>query len=288
MRARIGIGLLVLAITAPTRSADALSCGYVAPWSSAPTPMQIAPLNTHVWAFGPPAPERSACAPEEPQYCTERVYEFRLRRASRGASEGQDVPIEVVKSQTARQTAFEIVPKQNLEARRRYELWLLDSGEVYPTRLLGTFRTGTAADQQAPKWSGLTHSSWQPPKPVAPGHPRRVVLAWGSPGIPLFGAPAHDGPKPAWIRYAVWTADPGQKVDYESPPTTYVEEYPAPLPPENGPPQTGPLLEIGGSDGCWDSPFVIPKDKKTILVGMRALDIAGNRSAPSELTITLK
>jgi hypothetical protein len=141
--------------------------------------------------------------------------------------------------------------------------------------LAGAFRTGSARDAAPPTWDGLK-------KGVAddPGWPHKLLSLGGSCGeglsAYLFGDPAKDeGP----VLYAVWVGSRAGPIDYTAPPAAYLSAG-----------SWGPeaaLLGLGQL-GCWPTEIPLPKNVPSVRLGAAAVDLAGKRSATSELTLSLR
>ena len=151
---------------------------------------------------------------------------------------------------------LEIVPRAPLAANARYDLWASPHQGKWEKRpgkpvLLGTFRTGDDVDTAPPS---------RPVVRRAVGHPVAMSCdAW----LQIELEPAADR-GPAADLYAVWFADADGRIAYETPP----EEV------------ASVTVETQSLD------VQIPSRAKVGLrVGVRALDVAGNLSAPVETTV---
>jgi hypothetical protein len=150
---------------------------------------------------------------------------------------------------------LEIVPRAPLAANARYDLWASPHRARWEKHagkplLLGTFRTGDNLET-AP-----------PPRPVvrrAVAHPATDCDAWLRIELEL---PADHSPDASL--HAVWFADAGGRIAYESPPAAIVSV----------------TVETQSLD------IQIPSRAKVGLrAGVRALDVAGTLSAPAETTV---
>jgi hypothetical protein len=228
--------------------------------------------------FCPPWPVR-----QKP--CAKGAYDLRLRVA------GEDVviPIDLRTSTSGDVATVEIVPKSALPARTRFEIVHVESSGISPTQVIGTFMTGDAIDQTPPSWLGVTSfqrfGTW-PGIPLPPPAPRsaatRNVITLDEladcrgPGVSFSGGPppTDDATRSEDLRIALWAGDPAQPIDYTAPPLAYLRGIPQ---------RTSFDVTFGGD--AHPSNFSFERGKLPIKYGLRAVDLAGNVSAPSEITV---
>lgn len=150
--------------------------------------------------------------------------------------------------------------------------------------ILGVFTTGTKTDTTPPSWAGVSSGSlWQPQR----GRSIRVPQECGEELVVLEAtAAATDDQTPAAdLRYALWAGDPKTALDYKSPPRTWLradhEEQKRLTPASRGTPRF--TLAFGTTETDLMD-FELPKTRP-LKVGVKAIDLAGNESPPSELTL---
>lgn len=163
---------------------------------------------------------------------------------------------------------IELTPAIELAPSTVYELQS-DAGVI-----VGVFTTGTRPDTTPPSWVGLTSGRlWQPPKR---GGVVRIPMECGDDLVFLESrAAATDDQTPApSLRYALWAGDPKSPLDYKSPPLTWttVPETPRHL-----------YLSFGTTEESLMD-FDLPKTRP-LKIGVKVIDLAGNGSPASELTL---
>jgi len=165
----------------------------------------------------------------------------------------------------------ELVPSAPLAPRSVYEVWLVDRSPFARTILAGAFRTGAERDASPPVWGGLTGARVDDPM-----WPHATITLAGDCGeslyVDLSGPPASDeGP----VLYGVWTSAATDALDYSAPPVAILRAG-----------STSTFLSIGRL-GCWPVEVPLPK-ADSLRVGVVAIDLAGKRSAPSDLVLDLR
>jgi hypothetical protein len=173
----------------------------------------------------------------------------------------------------------ELVPLAPLEARARYEVVLVDRAGGAAARILGTFVTGDATDDTPPAWSGVTRAAFAGKAGVgATGTTIILLPECLSTSIVFYAAePTDDATPAASIRFAVWMDDGRGVIDYATPPRIF----------ERGRKTVrGFVVEHGGSE--TEDAFRPPKGRLRARFGVRAVDWAGNMSAPSEVSIAFR
>jgi hypothetical protein len=252
----------------------------------------LAPLDTQVritmhagWRT------RSFCGAEGPPSCAEGRFELLLRRAPSAAAGGARpssaalVPVMLRESSFLDAATVTLLPVAPLAARTRYELVYAEHDAKVAPRVVGTFTTSAAVDTTAPKWSGIAshHVVGQAIRAAGTGV---VTLEeeCAERGIRFEAneSASDDQTPPGQLRYGVWVGDPTGAIDYSAPPIAYLEgRFEQQRPPK--PPLFVLLLDAG------DEPkrFVFPQGRRTAKLGLRAVDMAGNTSAPSEMLVKL-
>jgi len=284
MRLRAALGLLLVAVVshAPTPAA-ATTCYPQAAFWSLPTPLTAAPPNTHFWLFAPANWSRRICTEVafqtgDASECDEGQFSLRLVEApSRtGARPQRPIPADLRVHSNEKVAVVELIPRSLLPAGRRYDAEIVDEQGRF-VRLAGTFKVKGLADREAPAWSGIT-GAWgiHPEQPVTDGKRGIVIdMTEYKPGISVQATPPVGS-----ALFAVWVGEVGKPIDFSQPPDLY-ETHSALL--SNG----ALVIDLGGSDLCWASPFVVPA-RDAIRLGMAAVDLAGNRSAPSQTDVALR
>lgn len=259
-------------------------CGRPADASMVPPPIAVrAPLNARIVLSLPSSwRTKTFCEDALSTTCRSGSFELALRiapgdHATAGAP--QIVDASLTESALGATATVVMKPRTPLAARTRYEVVRTDKAGKVPILVVGTFTTGDATDEKAPAWSGITShrvSSTEPRKGVV-----SIAEECGVNAIELEGVAAEDEGTPAKaMRYAVWIVDQGKAIDYGASPLAILEGN---VWPKHG----------GGNELVVtvplerDGKLALPNGKKTAKLGMRAIDLAGNASAPSEITVKL-
>jgi hypothetical protein len=251
MRPR-AIGALVCAMVVVPTGAGAI-CGRAPP--------------VHVWPHGKTAPTNARIAMTMPK-------DFRagsalsLRTAPvRGAPSRTTIATRNRTWITSDFERAELVPSSALAPRTAYEVWTA-RGEI-----LGVFTTGDGTDITPPSWVGVKAVRFYRTAP----RPGIVTLSMecGSPRLVLDSdTPASDDQTAASdILYALWAEPLGTKLDYTKPPRSIVVAGPA----------FGRGFTLYFGNDSYDDDIDLPR-ANVLTIGVRAIDLAGNASAPSELT----
>ncbi len=110
----------------------------------------------------------------------------------------------------------------------------------------------------------------------------------GSYGCPRAES-ALDWARPtAPVLFGIWVADGAGPLAYDQPAAVYLRQDPkAWANRREGAAATTDLWLGGkwGGEGCGRSNFDLPSGTRKLRVGVRALDLAGNATAPAELTV---
>lgn len=158
-------------------------------------------------------------------------------------------------------TVAELVPKQALRAKTAYEI--VDRGGAYVLE----FTTTAGNDTKAPEWKGTRAASYVR-QPAA-----CCMCHTGNPYVRVDTGAFSDDHGKDTVVFAVWIADAGGKIDYKQPPATYVQPWKA-------------ELALGHPSICGSNNFDLPAGK-TLRIGVRPVDLAGNVGTASELKIDL-
>jgi len=174
---------------------------------------------------------------------------------------------------------IELTPAKELSPATVYQLES-STGDVF-----GVFTTGAKPDTTPPTWAGLSSGRlWQPPQR---GRPVQIPGECGDDLITLeASAAATDDQTPAAdLRYALWAGDAKAPLDYKAPPRTWIradfEEQKRLTPASRGTPR---FYLLFGSTEAELMDFELPKTRP-LKIGIKAIDLAGNESAASELSL---
>lgn len=208
-----------------------------------------------------------------------------LHDVTGGRTDAPALPASVATFGMEQERILELTPKEPLAAGRRYQIWI--AGGNPGARHVVSFTAGAALDESPPQWPGAVRATTQhalaPPPPAGSS----IVVVQSSderdrPWVVVETPPAKDpgklGTPAASLRYGVWLPDAAGRFDYARTPLTYVSW------------KDGRLL--AGRDAAYpvnslcDLPlFPPPAAGAAFRLGLRAVDAAGNQSAPSELTV---
>lgn len=266
----VALGLIAIAVA---RDAGAI-CGRPGDVIFVPHGDRVAPLNAHVrlelpatWRTTALDCSKPSDAPP-PSACRPGRFELVLRPALTSRTEGNDVATTKRESVLADAGTVELIPTRLLVAHTRYEVWLQDDSTTHRSRIVAIFTTGDAVDRQAPTWSGITRAF----RHHDLGECERDEIA-------ILAPPASDDQTPAsQIRYGIWIGRGQGRIDYDAPPLTYAE--------------SSPIVQRAGVDRAevglsLGSEAVVRPGERFLKIGLRALDLAGNASTPSETTVKL-
>lgn len=130
-------------------------------------------------------------------------------------------------------------------------------------RILGVFTTGTLADSAPPSWPGITKAF----PPAKPSKGVQVECAVSTLRLEGAAAASDDLTSRGDIRYALWL---GKSIDYTAPPQTWTT-----IPNDWRSEKTFTLVYPMDD---------LPKERP-LLIGVKAIDLAGNATPASELTL---
>jgi hypothetical protein len=267
MRGLLTTAIVAAALAAP-RPAGA-QCGK--PWDALVTPHDGAPAprNAHVWV-------RQPFAPGDP------AWTFSLRAApSRGKPAG-GIALATRAAVAGAYRDVELTPAGRLDAGTRYEVVMSGPASRLADAIVGTFVTGDADDTTPPVWAGAKRVFPTHLLGASPPGTIRIYAECEGPGLGIDAPPAtDDGATADELRYEVWYSDARGKLDYAAAPAAVIAGAWDELP--GGAPSVF-RLEIGGAEeGISDMPpRAFFKRRARARVGVRAVDLAGNASAPSE------
>lgn len=186
---------------------------------------------------------------------------------------------------TARVERVELTVGSPLMPRTAYEVW------SSRRELLGSFKTGPIADTTPPQWIGIKSArAWSAPPPKMMNG-QKVISLDPECGAALLSLETDalatdDLTSPDAIRYAVW-AEPAKtrsKIDYETPPRGWVVVSKT-QPRLAAAPGTSPTYTLAYGNSEDDVNDIELPTGRPLVIGVRAIDLAGNASAPSERTV---
>jgi hypothetical protein len=195
----------------------------------------------------------------------------------------------------------ELVPQQPLAPGGRYEIviatrheappWRRGRGVVKPSprRHVSPFIAGPSIDETPPIWTGVTgvevagRRDWKMVKPDG------TVVIWeddgrSAPWLVVRAPAATDDATPEWaLSYGVWVADQAGRVDYARLPLSHLSW-------RNGRILAGRDEAVPERSMCDVATFpsLDPRRPSPLRIGLRAIDWAGNVSAPSEVVLDAK
>ena len=280
--------LVPLAIALSSDAAQATTCGRDPDATTVPPPIGVrAPRNVQPritlhanWRV------QSFCPPwgNDRRFLAGR-FDLSLRAAG---AVGPVTPIALRESTSGEVATVVIIPAGPLAPNERFEVVYVEQDAKEAPRILATFTTGDRIDDKPPIWAGVTSHSkvgaWPhatPPRPQQRAKPGVIVLDaldCGGPGLAFKGllAATDDDTRAEDLRYAVWMGDPDAPIDYTAPPLAYESGT---LEPQRS---SGMALVVLFGGRLSPNGFSFPAGKRTVKVGLRAIDLAGNASAPSE------
>ncbi|NUO50072.1 MAG: hypothetical protein HOV80_14550 [Polyangiaceae bacterium] len=284
---RLGRCLLVATSLFAASEAKAWTCGAEPPGFVLPPPTVAAPLNVRP-VVRLEYSRMQSCPP--PLVCSADAATMELWSAPRRGKPREQVAADILSTRSDGVVTFVIQPKAPLEPLRRYEVRGRPD-TTFRSTLLGSFRTGNLFDRKAPEWRGTTRVDLHPLLPVAT--PKRksgpVVIPFGprqtTPYVEVFGPVAiDDQAAPGSLSYALWTAKPGEKIDYSAAPAGFFRQDTSIAGTASG--AMDRLFVAGAQNECFVRSLELPTSGK-ITIGVRAVDLAGNQSEASETTLDL-
>lgn len=261
----------IVGVTLPT---DACTCAPPPLLVILPTFAAAAPRNTHVYATLGRRLTRT-CDRDE---CPARDVRLALRRTyETGDMPSGEVPLSVTKFATGLVTTFELVPTSSLDADATYEVWWHDAQPGVSPRILGRIRTGTELDHEPPRWAGIERVGF-----TDPAASRTVPIEMCGPNerrleFEVVRGDAYE-PEPASpgaTMLGVWIGEDGSSHMNERPPTHLLMHDFDPASPKQ--------WEVIAEDHvCNLYQAKLPGPGKTVHVGFKLVDLAGNASVGEE------
>jgi hypothetical protein len=267
MTARILLGSAAILAIALARPAPASACTCSRPGVSVlPGPDVAAPTNTHVFVL---FPEYEEWRDELGAKDADIAISIRARtsadavapkgkKGAKGkatASEGKTIEAARVDHVSAKLRIVELTPSAELKAKTRYQVVVSVSGGRQ--EVIGELVTGAGADTAAPTFEGVKQAGMQ-------GDRGNNVCSSGVAYAQLvLGKAADESEAP--VIYGLWTADGDGKVAYDQPAETYLVA------------RDGKLL-VGKPSLCSTANYSFPRLRKKVILGIRALDLAGNKA----------
>ncbi len=268
--------------------AKAWTCGAEPDGFVLPPPTVAAPLNVRPVVRLKYWPTVKTCPSTQP--CSADAATMELWSAPRRGAPRVQIPADVTSARSDGVVTFVIRPKAPLEPLRRYEVRGRPD-TTFPSKLLGTFRTGDLFDRKAPAWHGMTRADLHPLLP--PAQPKRqggvVVIPFGpqqtTPYVEVFGPVAvDDQAAPGSLTYGLWVAKAGEKIDYTVVPAGFFRQDSSVAGTASG--TMDRLFVAGAQNECFVPTLELPQSGK-VTVGVRAVDLAGNQSEGSETILDL-
>lgn len=167
-------------------------------------------------------------------------------------------------------TTVELVPRAPLMPGTQYEVATIDPSAHPSVIVLGTFKTGSAADTTPPRIDAMGTA-------VATKQPNASSAACQVPGpwVTIDGVRAEDPGRPtAKLVFGVWIADAAGNADTRKPPTAFVTA-------KEG------VLRVGQTSLCSPHSFPFPAGAAAMGLVIAAIDEAGNTSAPRKVRVDL-
>jgi hypothetical protein len=191
---------------------------------------------------------------------------------------------------------IELVPVQPLDPEQSFHIVITTparpgkiggrgaSARQNTSRFVSEFTTGGSLDQQPPTWAGITSAQIARRRFFVVHQGNKTIRAMDSgrndPWLVVNAPQARDDASPgAQLAYAIWIAGPQGRVDYTRPPVSFLAW-------RDGRILAGRDEAFSDSDMCDIPSFPFPDVSKPLRIGIRAIDPAGNASAPSETVLS--
>ena len=251
------VGLIVLASLATTAEREAGACSCAGPQQALVGPDRVddAPLNAKI-RVDTPSMTRSSGSPLP---LVLRVHGGKvIATTSRIITPGGSL------------STVELSPSAPLLPGTQYEVAAEDPDQVPTATVIGTFRTGGAADTTAPRLDAVgAATALKNPNPMG------SACQIGGPWVTIEGVRAEDPGRPnAQLVYGLWLGDWTGAVDTKKPPTALLARG-----------QDG-TLHVGQTSLCDPRGFPFPK-APLMWLGIAAIDEAGNTSAARRVRVDL-
>ncbi len=274
------LGLLALAATMSVTARAHAICGRAADVRVLPTYFLTGPPNAEVrltlrreWRT------TGFCTDGARDACSGVTMDLELRAAPANGQPPRSIPFTVTHSESGAFATEVLRPASPLVV-GLYEVRAVEHSARVAPLVIALFRVGGEPDRLAPTWAGLTSARWVR-RAHGIGGAVVVELECGSPLILLEAARAMDDmTSDGAVRFAIWLAQPGAAIDYTTPPLLYATAD-----------ELGPTLKIslGSTEESTSNLAPSGMDAKTPYptrkLGVRAVDLAGNMSAPSEALV---
>ena len=239
---------LLAAVAVVAVAHEARPCVIIIPTMVLPASGAVAPVNTHVWIFEPPLRRTANWArPPAPAYDAD----FVLRSV---APTRPEIP---VATRECEYKLVELAPTAPLPANARFEVWVVPRTTTAAPMLLASFTTGTETDTTPPPRPAFDSAHLAVPRIQTSCNDTHEITLWG-------GTSAST--RPPDILYGVWAADATGAIAWDAAPVGVL----------NG-------LYLDSHRTCM--PRYDLWAAATPHIGVRAIDLAGNLSAPVELDV---
>lgn len=259
----LAVGWIGLRSSAACSCSQAFGVVWILPGEHDP-----APTNSHVWVFG--------------------AYQRDLRATLRVAEGDAEVPVTARRLSFGEVTALELVPTAPLAPNRTYEVVAASSSSEVET----TFTTGDGPDETAPDALRFDSARYRHP-------PMDAACRSGNPFVELKLHLPDDV-----VMLAIWTAR-SDGIDYTRPPDAWhpydssvvtldFDEFFLDLgrgddrssEPTPSPGERPKKFELGDPHQCGFATYDLPPPGTT-RIGVRGLDLAGNRTAAVEFDVVV-
>jgi hypothetical protein len=263
------------ALACPEHAAATICVSAAVMW---PAPLAPAAIDSHVWLT------------LASDWDSGEGRELVLRSARVTGAPAVTIPVLRRDTPGHRETTIELAPSVPLVANTRYEVWMVGPSHAGPPRFVSTFKTSAARDRLAPAWSGRValERYFDParrPGTIDVSLPSARTL-WLTTDLAT-----DDNDPAAPVLFGLWLADASGVFAYDRPAAAYLRQDPRARMLARPGSQPTVSLRLGGGGGAVDcdvSNFDIPADTRSLRVGVRALDLAGNATTATELTVKLR
>lgn len=272
------LGLLALAATLSITGRAHAICGRPPAVHVLPTYFLTGPPNAEVrLTLAKDWRTTGFCADGSLATCSGVAMELELRAAPRNGGPPFSIPFTGAHSESGA-FATEVLRPASPLAAGLYEIRAVERSARVEPKVVAIFKVAGEPDRLAPTWTGLTSARW-----VRRARAGSVVIEpeCGAPLIQLEGARATDDmTSDVAVSFAIWLAQPGAAIDYARPPLLYARAD-----------ELGSTLRIalGNTEETTSNFATAAANAKTpypaIKLGVRAVDLAGNMSAPSEALV---
>jgi hypothetical protein len=177
---------------------------------------------------------------------------------------GDQVAVDYRRSGSGAYGVVELLPRSKLAVDTEYKVMMVEGGGA--PEAIGTFTTGKRTLSAAPEFTGFSKTGYF--KDTV----RCCMCRTGEPYIQLTLKDPPDDAKSSQLRFAIWAAGADGKLDYSKPPLTYQAAW--------------NFVTLGHPSICGSANFSIPK-QKSLRLGIKLVDLAGNASKPTEVTVDL-